>query len=201
MLVLQALANLHPKMCSHGNLKPANIMVDLHHGGCSATLIDFALANFHLKGVCSCTWAGLANAQTVHVQGRELRPLRLLQAVAQPSIFAALAAQPDVKSLTVTSRLCGHMQCHRLLAAVLASLWLPVPCCAGTRRVPYHCKGTCMYTPPESFCSSESALPRFMQKPFYPYSADAWALAVLIAEVREWCTSGMPQVVPRSCGA
>ena len=46
-------------------------------------------------------------------------------------------------------------------------------------------RGTCRYTSPENFFAMESLLARFTKLPFYPYSADAWALAVIIAEVRE----------------
>ena len=48
-----------------------------------------------------------------------------------------------------------------------------------------HWKGTCMYTSPENFFSMESPLAKVMRMPFYPYSADAWALAVVITQVRE----------------
>ena len=42
-----------------------------------------------------------------------------------------------------------------------------------------------MYTSPENFFSMESPLAKVMRMPFYPYSADAWALAVVITQVRE----------------
>ena len=65
-----------------------------------------------------------------------------------------------------------------------------------------HWRGTCAYTSPENFLSLESPLAKVIRVPFYPYSADAWALAVVIAEVRKWCTSGMLQIViPSSCSA
>ena len=100
MLALQVLANLHAMMCSHGDVKPDNIMVDLSKPGCPAMLIDFALARTHHKGECS-RHRGLADAQTVHVQKLKLCPLRLLR-VAQPSVSASLAAQPFADLLTLT---------------------------------------------------------------------------------------------------
>ena len=49
-----------------------------------------------------------------------------------------------------------------------------------------------MYTSPENFFAMDTPLARFMLVPFYPFAADAWALTVVIMEVREWSTSGRP---------
>ena len=82
MLALQALANLHQKMRSHGDLKPDNIIVDINTEGCPAILIDFALAGFYSRPArcVQLTSARLANAQSAHVQRLKWRALKLLQA-------------------------------------------------------------------------------------------------------------------------
>ena len=41
-----------------------------------------------------------------------------------------------------------------------------------------------MYTSPENFSAPGSPLAKVMRPPFHPYAGDAWALAVVTAEVR-----------------
>ena len=65
-----------------------------------------------------------------------------------------------------------------------------------------HWRGTCLHTARESFSSFGLPLAKVLQRPFHPYSADAWALAVVVAEVRGGpLTRQATSIIPSSCGA